>query len=313
MDLYHRGLYYLTPPNDTTDPHNRGSLIRCKLFTDEEIDVIDSAVILMERLFFNVDRIVAVRDAYNEFAIELSSLCSDNKYAIARVDRRARAYYMEFRLFLDHWKKYISDQKKQKEPYGATYEKLYKDVTSDAYDQCDEYVLATVIRNYVVHGYDAINHCYVGTSNNEVFISRDALFKIDVAKSAKPIIEKQAEEINLLTVAEKSFGALVKVQNQLMDYQLTAEIENAAELLINVINKINDAGIKANVWYMFENFKPPQKSGKEDAQSSMVNGFDASYRPIKWSSYIDIANYIIKLWNDGYWKDVQKKYGPVKS
>lgn len=53
-------------------------------------------------------------------------------------------------------------------------------------------------------------------------------------------------------------------------------------------------------------------SVKEDAPSTMVKGLDVSCRPFNRSSYIDIAQYIIKLWNDGYWKDVQKKYSPAK-
>ena len=64
------------------------------------------------------------------------------------------AFVMEFRLFLEHWKKYISDLQNINKHYGSIYEKLYSDVTHEAYDTCEEYVLAYCLRNYVVHAYD---------------------------------------------------------------------------------------------------------------------------------------------------------------
>ncbi len=304
MNFPYKGLCYSIPAEQSIDPHNRGQIVQCDLFDEVEVKSITNAVISMECLFTNMDRSFAAEEALREFKAELNSLVSDNKYDIARVDRRFRAYVMEFRLFLDHWKKHISDLKKQDEKYSALYEKLYKDVTSSTYDSNDYYVLATVIRNYVVHGYDSINHAHVGDAAKEVFIDRDSLFKIDVAASARPVIQKQEEEINLLQVAQESFTALQTVQEQLMNFQITEEIGQAAVTLLNAKKRIDDAEISSKRWMLIGEQKPKEISWK----GKMVQGIDLEYRIMNWDGYIAIAQYVAKLWQEGYWVEIQRKY-----
>lgn len=286
-----QGLCYSIPAADSKDPHNRGTLVQCNLFKESEVRSIAAAISEMEKLFFNMDRSIAVREALQEFKETLSSLTSDNKYDTARVDRRFRAYVMEFRLFLDHWKKYIGDLKKQDKQYGETYEKLYQNVTKNAYDSNDSYVLATVIRNYVVHGYNSINHAHVSDDTREVFIDRDSLFKIDVAASARPIIQRQDEEINLLHIAEQSFQVLQTVQEQLMDLQITSTIVEAALTLLNAKKQIDDAGIVSDHWMLIEN----QEQKEVAWQGKIMRGIDLTYRHLNWDGYIAVAEYVIKL------------------
>ena len=241
MNFPYKGLCYSIPAEQSIDPHNRGQIVQCDLFDEVEVKSITNAVISMECLFTNMDRSFAAEEALREFKAELNSLVSDNKYDIARVDRRFRAYVMEFRLFLDHWKKHISDLKKQDEKYSALYEKLYKDVTSSTYDSNDYYVLATVIRNYVVHGYDSINHAHVG---------------------------------------------------------------DAAVTLLNAKKRIDDAEISSKRWMLIGEQKPKEISWK----GKMVQGIDLEYRIMNWDGYIAIAQYVAKLWQEGYWVEIQRKY-----
>lgn len=319
------GLCYTTEPN-SDDPHNRGQLVQCDLFTASETIAISRSAAVLERFFSNMDRSFAVEEALKELKLELASLKSNNSYDVARVDRRFRAYVMEFRLFLDHWKKYIGDITKEDESYGSAYNALYNDVTSIAYDNNDSYVLATVIRNYVVHGYDSINHAHINGVNNEVFIRRNDLFKVKVAASARPVIEKQDEEINLLKVAEESLTSLQSIHEQLVNFQISEEIGQAAVTLLNAKKRIDDAGIEAETWIIIEGKEAKkildyqnglviQKVG-EDGQPieeprilpRIAQGIDLAYRPLNWIGYIVVAQYIAKLWQDGEWKKIQEKY-----
>lgn len=118
----------------SNDMHNKGTLKQCNLFNEAEVKSLSSAIAIMEKLFLNMDRSIAADEACKEFVEELKGLSSDNKYGIAKVDRRFRAYVMEFRMFLDHWKKYISDIKKTDNHYCSAYEQLFCDITSEVYD-----------------------------------------------------------------------------------------------------------------------------------------------------------------------------------
>lgn len=326
-----QGLVY-SETVDSHEPHNRGNLIGCKLFNEIELQELAKAASVMEELFSNIVRSIAAHDAYNEFQDELKKLQSADNYYVAIVDRRFRAYVMEFRLFLEHWKKYISDLKKKNKAYGTVYEELYKDITNEVYDSCEEYVLATVLRNYVVHGYDSINHIHVDGVNNKAEVLRDNLLKINCSTSAKIVIKKQEELIDLKSVAQKSLDALEKVQERLIEYQMTDVIVSAATVLMNAKGRIDNAGIKSNFWMLIEESKPIElldyKRGLELQRFQDNNGnpvqegkrvlplvtqdIDIVYRKLNWDGYLATAIYIQNLWEKGYWKEVQKKYGEKK-
>lgn len=293
------GLCYSAPPH-SSDPHNRSQLIQCELFTDEETKSISCSISMMEKLFENIDRSIAAEEALTEFKEALLSLSSSNKYDLACVDRRFRAYVMEFRLFLDHWIKYIGDLKED----GEVYKSIYKDVTSDVYDHNESYVLATVIRNYVVHGYNSIDLAHIDRNNNVIYIYRDNLSKIDVAKSARLVIGRQSEYINLLSVAEESFKALQHVQEQLINYQITDEVGQAAVTLLNAKKRIDDAGIMSDYWILIEG----QQEKMIQWAGAQRQGIDLAYQPVNWTGYIAVAQYVVKLWQEGYWREIQKKY-----
>lgn len=245
--------------NETTLPNGKKQInwTRCDIFPPEEIDTISKAARILERLFDNLYRLDAAKDAFVEFDTELKSLCSNDSFAIATVDRRLRAYLFEWRLFLDHWKKYIDNgaqtvywsDKKDAEKYIKAYQKLYKDVTTDAYENYPEYVHATAIRNHVAHAEKAINYEDIGLFGNAVYISKEVLLRsMHISKSAQEVIEKQSEKIDLRIVAEKSLKAAEKIMEQLMDFQIDEENAAAAISLLNAHKKIEAAGIVSEWW-----------------------------------------------------------------
>lgn len=314
---------------DFTEPNNKGKLITCSLFDVDETKALSDAATVMEKAFSNMARSIAVHDAYKEFREELEKLKTGDNYNIAKVDRKFRAYVMEFKLFLDHWTKYISDLKKTDKEYGTVYARLYKDVTTEAYDNCEEYAIATVLRNYVVHAYDSIDHIYVDGEKNKAYVLRDNLLRIHVSASAKSIIQKQPEMIDLVYIAEKSLEALEKVQEKLIGYQFTDDTVNAAITLLSAKKRIDEAGIKSNFWMLVEVQEPKQvldyKNGiimqrVKDLQGNPVqdekrvlplirHGVDIGYKNLNWDGYLATACYVKSLWEKGYWEELQNKYG----
>lgn len=99
------GLYYLVW---VENPHGEGKALswqQSHLLSAEQMKRLEKAVAIMKRLFSNIFRLNSVEDAYQEFKDELHNLKSGDEFAIAKVDRRFRAYALEWQLFLDHWEK----------------------------------------------------------------------------------------------------------------------------------------------------------------------------------------------------------------
>lgn len=284
-----------------------------------------------------MNRLEAARETYQEFKTELESLVSNDSFALATVDRRFRAYVFEWKLFLDHWKKYIDDGAQTKhwkdlsgaEKYVAAYQKLYKDVTSATYDSCEEYVLATAIRNHVVHANNAVYSAQVGPDGNRVFISRDALLsESNISASQRDGIRKQGEMIDLAAVAGKSLKAAETVMEELLNFQIDNEIAEAALTLLNANAKIVEAGIKSDRWMIFKpgevQWEPSLTQSitmqrvKDEAGNPveepgitmplMTPAVGLSYQYLNWQGYIAFAGYLNHLYESGKWQDMQERY-----
>ena len=331
------GLHYCD--RETTLPNGRKKLNwqKCDLFSDNEVSSLLTAASVLEHLFDNLNRLEAARDAYREFRLELDSLISNDQFAIATVDRRFRAYVFEWKLFIDHWKKYIDDGAQTKhwkdksgaEKYIDAYQKLYRDVTTNAYDSCEEYVLATAIRNHVVHANNAVYASHVGPDGNGVFISRDQLLsESNISASQREVIERQDELIDLAVVAEKSLSAAEQIMEELLDFQIDLENTQAAYTLLKANERINAAGIKSDRWMIFQpdevKWEPSLTQSVtmqrlKDEEGKPVNdppitmplmtpSVGLSYQYLNWQGYIAFAGYLKHLYESGKWQEIQDKY-----
>ena len=331
------GLHYCD--GETTLPNGRKKLNwqKCDLFSDDEVNSLLTAATVLERLFDNLNRLEATRDAYREFRLELDSLVSNDQFAIATVDRRFRAFVFEWKLFIDHWKKYIDDGAQTKhwkdksgaEQYIEAYQKLYRDVTKNAYDSCEEYVLATAIRNHVVHANNAVYASHVGPDGNGVCITRDQLLsESNISASQRDVIERQDELIDLAVVAEKSLSAAEQIMEELLDFQIDLEYTQAALTLLEANEKINAVGIKSDRWMIFQpgevSWEPSLTQSVtmrrlKDEEGKTVNdppitmplmtpSVGMSYQYLNWQGYIAFAGYLNHLYQSGKWQEIQDKY-----
>ncbi len=331
------GLHYCDA--ETPLPNGRKSLnwVKCDLFSVEEVQSIDDAASVLERFFDNLNRLDAAKDAYQEFKSELESLVSNDSFALATVDRRFLSYVFEWKLFLDHWKKYIDDGAQTKhwkdqsgtEKYIAAYQKLYSDVTSSTYDSCEEYVLATAIRNHVVHANNAVYSSHIGPDGNRVFISRDALLsESNISASQRDVIKRQNDLIDLAVVAEKSLKAAETIMEELINFQIDNENAEAALTLLNANAKIAEAGIKSDRWMIFKpgevQWEPSLTQSvtmqrvKDDAGNPvdgpaitmplMTQAVGLTYQYLNWQGYIAFAGYLKHLYENSKWQEIQDRY-----
>lgn len=308
---------------------------KCDLFTPAEVEDIYSASVVIGRLFENLFRLDAARDAFREFEDDLKSLSSNDPFAIATVDRRLRSYLFEWRLFLDHWKKYIDDgaqtvywtDKTGSDKYVKAYQKYYADVTRNAYESCPEYVLATAIRNHVAHAQNAINSNDIGPAGNRVYISRDALLKeLKKGKTQEETIKRQPELIDLYVVAKKSLEAAEMVMDQLLDFQIDKEYISAAVMLLKAKAKIDESGIVSDSWMIrkmgeikLEQVQTVKLHRVKDDKGNPVNDkpielplmvetTNVLIQPLNWEAYSAFASVVVHKFETGEWKEVQGKY-----
>lgn len=318
------GLHYCEAEAPLPNGHKSLKWKKCELFNTKEVQSISEAALVLEGFFENLSRLDAAREAYREFSKELDGMVSSDTFAIATVDRRFRAYVFEWKLFLDHWKKYIDDGAQTKhwkdqngaEKYIAAYKKLYKDVTSSTYDSCEEYVLATAIRNHVVHANNAVYSAHVGSGRNKVFISRNALLsETNISASQRNVIEKQDEMIDLNVVAERGLKAAEMVMEELLNFQIDSDNAEAALTLLKANAKIVEAGIKSDYWTIFRTgeakWEPSltqsvtMRRVKDEVGNSvdepgitvplMTPTFGLAYQYLNWKGYIAFAGLFCAL------------------
>lgn len=319
---------------------------QCELFSEEECNAIGKAAKVLERLFDNLFRLNAAKDAYIEFQEELNNLRSNDPFVMATVDRRFRAFIFEWKMFLDHWKKYIDDgaqtkfwkcetedQVAEAQNYIKGYQQLYKDVTSTTYDSCEEYVLANAIRNHITHANNAVNSSHIGPEGNAVYISkRHLLTDSKISASQRIIVEKCDDFIDLTVVAEKTLAATEHIMEELLNYQVDTDYIDASLILIQAHNKIIETGITSNQWVIFNPEEPkwePSKTQsiiakrvKDEAGNPvdekpiilpiMTQSVNLTYQYLNWTGYDALAKKFVQLYQSETWKSMQEKYMDLK-
>ena len=295
---------------------------KCDRFTPEEVDQIQTAAFIMDRLFGNLNRSIAAEEALKEFKDEAQKPDSENPYELAEVDRRFRAFIFEWKLFTEHWKNYIYGMNVDPQ-YIIEYKKLYKETISAAFQKQD-FIVAHVIRNYVSHANDAIDSSHIG-DENKFWIHKTSLLnflddsiakeKTDYRKNQlmaqKPFIEACEDEIDLEVVADNAMKVLREIQEPLMSYQLDQEIIDSCLALLNARGKIevNDD----EIWEIWKLASDQSWVGRRTQMTTLqgqMGPFDmtAQYGHIRlnWIGYEAIASYIIQMWRSRATADCAK-------
>ena len=105
---------FIEHPDSPVFNAHRGREIVREEFTNypKGLDELLKAFRHLDYFFENGCRIIPVQQSAQEFLQSLSFLQNDNYDGLLEVDRRYRAYCVEFDVFLDYWYKYISHYKR---------------------------------------------------------------------------------------------------------------------------------------------------------------------------------------------------------
>lgn len=334
--LIPKTMAYFTVDGKTPDGHLQLGFHVCNLFSEEETALIRSAVFVLNRYSTNLNRLDGVRDAYHEFKDELKNLDSNSPQSKSTVDRRFRAFILEWKLFLDHFDRYIKDgaqtgywkdaSETEKKQYLDAFRRYFEDV-KDPRCQSDKFNLAAVIRNHIQHANNAIDR----TDWQRIYINRDKLLGDDrVNASQKAALKSQPEFIDLETIADGAVEVIGEIHEQLLNFMVDDETADAALTMLKAHNRILEAGIESDRWVicgMSEIELVDRETGKTiteiqetdqvfipfELETGMVKnnftiGTKMVYIPLNWPAYIAFAGLLGDLWKKGVWKNIQKKY-----
>lgn len=116
-----------------------------------DVDEVMKANGVLVRCLKVFNQIKYVEDAYEDFisfksTVTVSAIASD-----MTLERKARSFFLEFEIFLDHWKKYMSWRGKKEE-----FKAVFDQATHSTFENSDQYALASMLRNYIAHNADVI-------------------------------------------------------------------------------------------------------------------------------------------------------------
>lgn len=225
-------IYYVTGyKSNETDSIINGHQTQ-KMLLEEAKDIpsdvarrIKQAIVRLKPIVKNVYRLNAVKDSAKEYFDTIAAINNDSVEAALTAERRFRAYVLEFDMFLDYWESYIAHHKRidgvSDDALVAEYKKLFKFLTTSAYDHHVEYQLLDLIRNQTAHVQSPVNRIHIEIDGNEMFSDRDILLsKCKSGPNKQKILKNQDREIALGPIVKITSKCLSDIHDGLMDFQI---------------------------------------------------------------------------------------------
>ena len=250
------------------------------LFPCDNVDRVVSAILNFERLFRNIFRSNALQSAYNEFYESYSAF--EIHHQTKLVERRARSYFVEFSVHIAHWEEYINNLAQK--PRLKQFFQHLKEYTKKS---CKEYFIAKLIRNYAVHFDEIIERFHVNSDGTELYFMRDNLFKLNSMRGIKnkrniQKIQQLPKEIALIPVIDKSYDALMKIHEQLIDFLIDERTQEDCSVLLELHSRIICAGLESKIWKVFDGLE--SLNPLKPTELEVLN--------IDWQGYLMVASYI---------------------
>lgn len=261
---------------------NKNELIEDKSFNNSEAQIIYKTATNVNRFIDRLYSIVPVSDAKDEVFTMCKNVDGYNPKQVHQIARYIRSYFLEFDIFIKHYERIFRKIKK---------EDFYKKITSSAYDSNDYYILAGVLRNYIVHHSD-INHETLFNKNGyEVNAYKVKLLSdIHISNSAKEAINRQSEKIDLLKVIEESFSALQKVDRAFIDFFFNPQVQNDSKILNDFYARIKNYG--KTTWMVIDFTKLLNNDDVIIKNLESMQSIDVEY--LFWNDYALLLNMIPK-------------------
>ncbi len=206
-------------------------------------NAVDTLIMLQK----NADRIEYVETAYQDYLELKDSLRDYTRINQINLERKARSFFVEFDIFLNRWKRFIS-----KHPRKEEYNNIYKQVTQDAFDHSDDYAIATILRNYAVHFAGIIQGTTWGSTYYNVgFFKYELLKDYSINNTKREILDRQPTDfVQLDPIMEGVLKKLKEIQKALLTFVIDTDVKNAMITVADVIKKIKEYGDKE--WFFFD-------------------------------------------------------------
>lgn len=263
-------------------------------FSSADADSLLEAIEKVEHHMYNMGRLYAVDASYDEFFSFYRSLDGKDDTLFPELERKLRAYIIEFRIYLDHWQKYVAHHSRGKE-----YKELFAKLTHHAYDSCDEYAIVYMLRNYVVHANDLI-HCRLNSEDGNVFqigCSKEMLLQDDTLKAKeKAIIRRQpAQMIVLDMILKRSRECLHEIHKSMMEFQTDNEVRESCKVIRNAYSFVFMTGFSNREWDIVDDRKDYVWAKSPESDIWYANGTSFHYHRVNWKKYTETARYLLDL------------------
>lgn len=200
----------------------------------EDVDGLLKAQSVLKRCIIAKDLIRYVEDAYQDYTEYSKTVTEPSREADIKLERLARSYFLEFSVFLEHWKSYIRANGKWKQ-----FKTVFEQQTHDAFDSSDSYALVAMLRNYIAHSANIVQGKFWGAGHYDIGCSKEVLLQDPIFnETKKAIIQRQPAQLISLTPIMR--GALDKLR-EIHKAFLTFDFGETELLAATVVEKAIEA------------------------------------------------------------------------
>lgn len=235
------------------------------------------------------NQIKYVEDAYEDFivfktAVTVPAIASD-----MALERKARSFFLEFEIFLDHWNKYMSWHGKKE-----GFKTVFEEATHNAFDSSDDYALASMLRNYIAHNADVIQGKFWGGGMYDVGCSKDVLLADDsFSKTKKEIIKRQpAKLISLTPIMKGALEKLREIHQKFMSFDFGDEEIAAARIVNDAIKAIKESGMGERQLCFVNDIKSPITTYTAENQP-IETVWATEYHDFDWKENTEVLAYLL--------------------
>ena len=255
-----------------------------------DIDELMQANSVILRCLRTFNHIKYIESAYDDFLSFKKTVTHPAIETDIELEVKARSFFLEFEIFLDHWKKYMSRRGKKEE-----FKPVFDKATHDAFDSSDDYAMATMLRNYIAHNSEVIQGKFWGGQGTcDVGSSMDLLLSDpSFSKTKKEIIKRQpAQFISLTPVMRGGLEKLREIHKIFMDFDFSEEDVDAAKVVNEAITAIKDAGLESR-HFRFVNSEKSVVSTYTAEGKPIETVWATEYHDFNWQDYEEVLQYLL--------------------
>ncbi len=230
-----------------------------------------------------------VDTAYNEYAEYKNTVSSPSYKTDIALEIRARSFFLEFDIFLDHWSKYMSFRNKK-----TSFKMVLDKETHAAFDSSDAYALAAIIRNYAAHYGDIIQGKFWGGNKYDVGCSKDVLLDDKkLSQTKRDIINRQpAQLISFSPIMQESLVKLKQMHETFLRFDIDQEDRESAITIRNFISTIDNLGMLEKRLYFVNQQKLPVTTCHPDG-TPIETILATEYKEFNWKDYSHVIDFIL--------------------